>query len=102
MAAETANKRTLALLLYAGADANAKMENGSTALHVLASRSAGRWRKDGDGDGGTDEAELRRRFVECANILIKEASPPANFDATNNIGVTPIKMAAEKGSEVVS
>ena len=37
MVAEQGNDETLGLLLDCGADVNAKMENGDTALHILGS-----------------------------------------------------------------
>ncbi len=96
VAAEKGDERCLHWLLLSGADANAKMGNGSTALHVLAARSAARW--------CTDEGRrpsLRRAFVECARRLVDDARPGINVDAANEIGVTAVKMAADKGSQVL-
>ena len=95
VAAEKGQARLVLPLLRSGADPDARMENGSSALHVLAARSAARWVQD-EGLRPT----VRREFVECARMLLEAVRPGANIDATNSIGVTPVAMAVEKGSQV--
>jgi ankyrin repeat protein len=94
VAAETAQVDIMELLVRCGADVNAKMENGSTALHVLAVRSAARWEKE------QDPEETKRRFVAAVRFLANQ--PGVLVDAMNNIGVTPLYFAAEKGTEGVA
>ena len=91
MAAEKAELKMMEWLLLSGADPNARMENGSTALHVLAVRSAAYWCQD-----KAARPALRQRFVECARLLLLGA----NVDAITNMGITPVSMALAIGSQV--
>ncbi len=94
LAAEVGDHRILKLLLDAGADPNAKMEDGSTALHRLAVRSAALWAPV------EDRSILQDRFVQATELLL--STPAVLFDVTNNIGVTPLYFALHRGTKEVA
>ena len=47
-----------------------------------------------------ERKDLQRKFAECVRFLLSR--PGANVDLLNNIGVSPVYFAAEKGSEAVA
>lgn len=79
LASESGRKDLVELLVNAGADVNAKMENGSTALHIAAARSE------------------FKNVIEVLGFLL--ALPNTSINYENNIGVSPIELAISKGSE---
>ena len=96
VAAENGDSESLKLLSLSGADLNAKMENGSTALHQICVRSACKWAKlDGE-----ELIAKRRGFADCAGFLLSR--PGINVDHANAIGVTPLYFAVTKGAEEVA
>lgn len=95
-AVEDGNVVLVDLLLRAGSDINVKMENGNMPLHLAAVRSASRWVK---GDT-TEQEEMRENFVAITKMLL--SVPGINIDSKNNIGVTPLFFAVDKGSEAVA
>lgn len=85
-------------LLQAGADVNAKMADGSTALHIAALRSAARFVKDG---GQVAKLEMQKNFSVIMGLLL--SAGPVNVDAKNNTsGATPLYFAVDKGTEDVA
>ena len=95
LAAEEARTRILKLLLQTGADVNAKMENGSTPLHLLAVRSKAKFVED-----PIQREGKKNDFLECVQFVA--GYPGVQIDCKNNIGVTPLQFAVEKGSEAVA
>jgi transient receptor potential cation channel subfamily A protein 1 len=88
VAAEAGRRDLLEELVHSGgADVNAKMENGSTALHILAARSAA------SGKSGVDQ----EGYCDAMKYLIH--LPATQVDCGNNIDVTPLLFAVQKGSE---
>ena len=79
LASELGRQDIVELLVNAGADVNAKMENGSSALHIAAARSE------------------FNNVLEVLRLLL--ALPKISVDCENNIGVSPIELAISKGSE---
>ena len=84
-------------LLQAGADVNAKMADGSTALHIAALRSAAKFVKDGE----VAKVEMQKNFSRIMGLLL--SAGPVNVDAKNNTsGATPLYFAVDKGTEDVA
>jgi len=79
LASEMGQRDIVELLVSAGADVNAKMDNGSTALHIAAARSKS------------------ANVLEVLRLLL--SLPRVSINLENNIGVSPIEMAITKGSE---
>ena len=79
LASELGRQDIVELLVNAGADVNAKMENGSTALHVAAARSE------------------FKNVLEVLRLLL--ALPETSVNCENNIGASPLELAILKGSE---
>lgn len=71
-------------LVQAGANTNAKTENGTTALHIAVAHS---------------DKDLKREENVLQVIRILLSSPKTSVDCENNIGITPLEFAIEKGSE---
>ena len=69
-------------------------EDGNTALHIAAVRSAGA----GAGKG-KEKHEVVQRMKEIVVLLL--AQDNINFDLENNLGFTPLFFAADKGTEDV-
>ena len=93
VAVENGQENIVDLLLMCGADVNARMENGSTPLHVAAARSAAKW----VGSSIEETVEMQATFNRIIRRLLNV--PGVNFDCKNNIGVTPLYMAVVKGTE---
>lgn len=74
-----------------GADVNATMSNGSTALHLLAVKSAAK------AFGEMDKIKVQNNYLRAIRLLLDH--PETNIDMANNIGVTPLYFAIEKGSD---
>jgi len=92
-AVEKGNVSLTKLLLDSGADVNAKMENGNSALHIAALRSSANWVK------GNDKYQMLQNMREIINLLLGQDN--IYFDTENNIECTPLFYAAEKGTEDV-
>jgi len=90
-AVEKGNVEMTMLLLECGADVNAKMENGNTALHIAALRSAANWLT------GNEKYQMLQNMREIMNLLLSQDN--INFDLENNIECTPLFYAAEKGTD---
>ena len=69
-------------------------EDGNTALHIAAVRSAGA----GAGKG-KEKHVVVQRMKEIVELLL--AQDNINFDLENNLGFTPLFFAADKGTEDV-
>ena len=77
------------------ADVNAKTGNGSTALHLAALLSkANRIEND------YDKKRLQMDFLSITRLLLR--IPGIIIDCKNNIGVTPLYFAVDKGTEAVA
>eukprot|EP00090_Calanus_glacialis_P017219 TRINITY_DN26883_c0_g1_i4.p1 TRINITY_DN26883_c0_g1~~TRINITY_DN26883_c0_g1_i4.p1 ORF type:complete len:935 (+),score=234.23 TRINITY_DN26883_c0_g1_i4:53-2857(+) len=90
-AVEKGNVPMTRLLLDCGADVNAKMENGNTALHIAALRSAANWVK------GNEKYQMLINMREIIDLLLSQEN--IYFDTENNIECTPLFYAAEKGTD---
>ncbi len=82
-------------MLVRVSNVNEPMANGSTALHLAAVRSAAKW----------IENEFERKnaqldFLAITRILLNV--PGVNVECKNNIGVTPLYFAVDKGTEAVA
>ena len=88
LASEMECPDVLFLLVQAGANTNAKMENGTTALHIAVAKS----NKD-----ITSVKPKEENVLEVIRILL--SSPKTDVNCENNIGITPLEFAIEKGSE---
>ena len=93
LAVEKGNLELTKLLLDCGADINAKMQNGNTALHVAAQRSAANWAKS------EEKYQMILNMKEIVGLLLSYDN--INFDMENIHEITPIFFAAEKGTEDV-
>ena len=77
------------------ADVNAKTGNGSTALHLAALLSkANRIEND------YEKKRLQMDFLSITRLLLR--IPGIIIDCKNNIGVTPLYFAVDKGTEAVA
>jgi len=94
IAAENGLWKIVRILLDAGADVNVKMENGSTPLHLAAVRSACKWSND------ENLTQLKKSFVIIVQFLLNTVG--INIDSRNNIGITPLYFAIDKGTENVA
>ena len=83
--------------MSAGANINAKMSDGGTALHIAALRSAAKFIKDDE----TAKLQMQRQFYLITKVLL--AFPGLSIDAKNNTsGATPLFFAVDKGTEEVA
>ncbi len=96
VAVENGQEEIVDLLLSCGASCNAMMENGSTPLHLAAVRSAARWL----GSSIEETVIMQDSFSRIVRRLL--SCPGVNFDCKNNIGVTPLFFAVDKGTEAVA
>jgi len=87
-ASEQGQVEMVRLLLAKGADPNVRAENGDTPLHLSALLS-----------GGKGQAARQADMQEVVQLLLGQDS--ILYDISNNIGLTPLYNAAEKGSEAV-
>ena len=93
LAVEKGSLELTKLLLDCGADINAKMQNGNTALHIAAQRSAANWAKS------EEKYQMILNMREIVRLLLSYDN--INFDMENIHEMTPIFFAAEKGTEDV-
>lgn len=91
-----AGNLALVKLLFRQADVNAKMGNGNTALHLAAVRSAANWIIDDNPMKLSKQGE----FLLITRLLL--SVPGIIVDCKNNIGVTPLHFAVDKGTESVA
>ena len=87
LAVEKGNLELTRLLLDCGADINAKMQNGNTALHIAAQRSAANWAKS------EERNQMILNMREIVSLLLTYDN--INFDMENIHEITPIFFAAE-------
>ena len=82
--------------MNAGANINAKMGDGGTALHIAALRSAAKFIKDDE----AAKSKMQRQFYLIVKMLL--GVPGINVDARNTTsGATPLYFAIDKGTEEV-
>ena len=94
VAVERGDVESVYSLLQAGADVNAKMADGGTALHIAALRSGAKFVKEGE----AAQAEMQKKFSRIMSLLL--SAGPVNVDAKNNTsGATPLYFAVDKGTE---
>ena len=87
-ASEHGHLPIVGLLLAKGADVNVRTENGDTPLHLAALHS-----------NGKGQAAKQADLQEVVHLLLQQ--PKILCDMANNLGLTPLYNAAEKGSESV-
>ena len=87
-ASENGHLPIVGLLLAKGADVNVRTENGDTPLHLAALHS-----------NGKGQAAKQADLQEVVQLLLQQ--PKILCDMANNLGLTPLYNAAEKGSESV-
>ena len=87
-AVEKGNVPLTRLMLDCGADVNAKMENGNTALHIVALRSAVNWVK------GNEKYQMHINMREKIDLLLSQDN--SNSDTENNIECTLRRYSMRK------
>ena len=93
LAVTQGNPDMVRLLLRSGASVNIKKEDGTTPLHIATLRSSANW------VSGNDKYVMIQRMKEIVTLLLETEN--INVDIENNLGISPLSCAVDKGTEEV-